>query len=64
MLLSKTLDADGRLSHERVFAQAAVDGLSATKGVTVLTIAHRLHTIIGYDTVLAMEGGKVCRRPL
>lgn len=39
--------------------QTAVDEISAEKHLTVLTIAHRLHTIIGYDTCLGLENGLV-----
>jgi ABC-type multidrug transport system fused ATPase/permease subunit len=39
--------------------QTAVDNLSAQRGLTVLTIAHRLHTIMGYDTILSMGAGRV-----
>ena len=39
--------------------QATVDTLSAERGLTVITIAHRLHTIMGYDSVLGLAGGRV-----
>ena len=29
------------------------------KGTTLLTVAHRLNTIMGYDVILAMDGGIV-----
>ena len=38
--------------------QAAVDEISAENHLTVLTIAHRLHTIMGYDTCLGLENGR------
>jgi ABC-type multidrug transport system fused ATPase/permease subunit len=38
--------------------QNAVDEISAERSLTVLTIAHRLHTIIGYDTCLGLENGR------
>ena len=38
--------------------QSAVDEISAEKRLTVLTIAHRLHTIMGYDTCLGLEHGR------
>lgn len=41
-----------------ILIQTAVDEISAEKKLTVLTIAHRLHTIIGYDTCLGLEHGR------
>jgi ABC-type multidrug transport system fused ATPase/permease subunit len=38
--------------------QTAVDEISAENQLTVLTIAHRLHTIMGYDTCLGLENGR------
>ena len=38
--------------------QRAVDEICAEKRLTVLTIAHRLHTIMGYDTCLGLEDGR------
>jgi ABC-type transport system involved in cytochrome bd biosynthesis fused ATPase/permease subunit len=38
--------------------QSAVDEICAEKRLTVLTIAHRLHTIMGYDTCLGLEDGR------
>ena len=39
--------------------QTAVDDLSAERRLTVITIAHPLHTIMGYDTILGMESGRI-----
>ena len=33
----------------------------AFKDCTVITIAHRLHTISSYDRVMVMDAGKVCQ---
>lgn len=38
--------------------QNAVDEISSERHLTVITIAHRLHTIMGYDTCLGLEHGR------
>ena len=46
------VEADGLI-------QQTVNQLSVEKSLTVLTIAHRLHTIMTGDTVLGLEAGQV-----
>ena len=31
------------------------------KGVTVITVAHRLYTIINYDKIALFQGGRISR---
>ena len=38
--------------------QVVVRESSVTGGITLLTIAHRLQTIIDYDTIIEMDAGK------
>ena len=44
-------ETDARVQHTFVRGQL--------RGVTVLTVAHRLHTIADYDVVLVMEAGRL-----
>lgn len=39
--------------------QSTLDAFSAERGLTVVTIAHRLHTVMGSDSVLGMQAGQV-----
>ncbi|MDR3161412.1 MAG: ABC transporter ATP-binding protein/permease [Spirochaetaceae bacterium] len=49
---TSSLDADNEAEINRAFD-------SLVKGKTVIVIAHRLGTIIGADTILVLEGGRI-----
>ena len=34
--------------------------IRSLKDVTVITIAHRLNTVVDYDRILVMDAGRVC----
>ncbi|QKX61616.1 uncharacterized protein TRUGW13939_08768 [Talaromyces rugulosus] len=52
-------EATASLDHDTDAAIQATLRISIAQGTTVLTIAHRLHTVADYDKLVVLDGGRV-----
>ncbi|CRG87885.1 hypothetical protein PISL3812_04906 [Talaromyces islandicus] len=55
-------EATASVDHDTDAAIQATLRISMAQGTTVLTIAHRLHTIADYDRLVVLDGGRVAEQ--